>query len=542
MDAIHILHTDNETASALPARRLHALLASAKDKPFRYQRLHSPVEVGTRPDEVAAEVAAILGACPGAEWIVVANGGLKTMTLGLLHTMADPRVTVAYSEIGAGWLRVSARDGEVTTEPMPEVAAADMDLLPVASLVEAQHVADPSGIQLDIQRVQPLDTTAIARGCMTDTGWNWRAGFSALGLPGAPPGTLFEWWCGSLLLELGVTNLVSGLRVKGEGTEEAAESDLLCIHKGRFHYLELKLRDEDDEEGGTLVEIARKASVNCKTFGGASGLPCLVLPNRILREAELNLFALFHPRPAALHAPDSPRLISRLAELIGINEVPDHLREVENEIVAWVARRHLTRAFGQEHRFLRRNENTGNPLFASIRTFADTVRSERGQNWLLLMDEERVSLMVERPPNQPLPPGWSKHGTTWKISSPTTPALIEALRDSFTGFINRPVPPGELVNAWPGAVPSSGHPRPAKPPATSEPAVNMPTSAWKNTVVEGRLAPEQRGKSFRYNFQLDGTLHTVVVPVALVPPPPPDTLDIKLRGFSTGLFQGEPYP
>jgi hypothetical protein len=149
LDGIHILHTDNEKASALPARRLHALLQQAKGTAFRYRDLAPMRLVGTQPQDVSAVVAELIASAPDSQWVVVANGGLKTMTLGLLKAMGNPRVSVVYSEIGAGWQRVSFEVGRALTQPLPGIGAADMDLLPVNSLVEAQHVSDPSGIQLE---------------------------------------------------------------------------------------------------------------------------------------------------------------------------------------------------------------------------------------------------------------------------------------------------------------------------------------------------------------------------------------------------------
>ena len=178
LDVIHILHTDNEKASALPVRRLHALLQQAKGTAFRYRDLAPMRLVGTQPQDVSAVVAELISNVPDSQWVVVANGGLKTRTLGLLKAMGNPRVSVVYSEIGAGWQRVAFEAGNVLTQPLPGIGAADMDLLPVHSLVEAQHVSDPGGIQLDISQVAALYVAGIARDCMTnETGWNWQRGF-----------------------------------------------------------------------------------------------------------------------------------------------------------------------------------------------------------------------------------------------------------------------------------------------------------------------------------------------------------------------------
>lgn len=528
LNAIHILHTSNEIASGLPARRLHALLQSAQGRAFHFQSLHPLQSVGTQPQEVALAVGAILEEHSQSDWIVVANGGLKTMTLGLLAAMASPKVIVAYSEMGAGWQRVVYQDRSVMTTPMRDVGAADMDFLPVEALVEAQHVADPSGIRLEIQKVQQLDTIAIARACMTSGGWDWSDGFKVCGQKVTGSGPLFERWCGSLLLDLGITNIVSGLKVRGDGTQDASESDLLCIYKGRFHYLELKLREESDEQGGTIGEIARKASSNCKTFGGASGTPHLILPNRSLHDHERNLLPLFHPKPMVLDARDSGCFISRLAELLSIPQVPRSLLDLENDICAWMEHHHLTRAFGREHKHLRSRSTITDPLFANVETFATSVRFERQQNWVLLMHDESITLVVEPTADQPLPAGWVKNGQHWKISKPRSSDLVKTLRSVFTEFINKTVDPATLVRAWKNVVSST---KSAVPP--SQPL-------WKNQIVDATLSAEQKGKAARYLFSLDGKNHTVVIPKQMLPSSIPVNLRVVLRGFNEGLFQGEP--
>jgi hypothetical protein len=445
LEDVHILHTSNDS-SALPARRLHALLNRARDKPFRYRKLHPLQQVGTQPQDIAAATDSIVTSAHGSDWIIIANGGLKTMTLGLLPAMANPRVTVAYSEIGSGWQRLLGGPGRVTTEPLPRIDAADMDRIPVEALIEAQHVADPKGIRLSIQRVIPLDTAAIARACMTNQGWDWQAGFRTCGLPPKQPGTLFEEWCGALLLELGVTNLVGGVKVKGDGTPDASESDLLCIHQGKFHYLELKLRDDEEKE--TFLEIARKASINCRTFGGMSGVAHLLLPNWKLGAGDQALLPLFRPSPTLLQAPDSSRFISTLAERLEIATVPPHLVALEAGIAAWMQDLGLTRAFGQEPKFLQSSGKSHERVFANMQFYVDCILAERSQNWILLQDRGEIRLIVERIPGRAVPPGWEPYGQRWNVTRRASPEFTAALKTGFRPFLNCSVDPDQLIRAW----------------------------------------------------------------------------------------------
>jgi len=504
---VHILHTDNQRASALPARRLHALLkqSSGTFAPFRYDKLHELREVGTQPQDVAKSVSEILEKAPQEHWVVVANGGLKTMTLGLLDAMANPKASVVYSEIGGGWQQVDkALDGKVETTPMSKVDAADMDVLPVRYLVETQHVSDPQGVELVASDVDELDVTAIARRCMTESGWDWRAGFEA---PNNPLGPLFEKWCGALLRQFRVRNLVGGLTVSGQATQQTAESDLLCIHRGSFFYFELKLIDDDGSKE-SLVEILRKATSNCVAFGGYGGVPVLLLPNWRLTEQEKNLFSLFRPKPRVLDAAGSGNLISWLAKLLGEPEIPGELAELEKAIAAWMKDTEITRAFGKEHRYLRSEAGAAGgrqaSVFANLNQFRDAVRFERGQNWVMVVDQPHsLTLQVKSEPGMKPPANWECRGEQWETSCKPTPETMSALRQRFESFVNRNVPAGELVAAWEEAMPTNQRSAPSRSPAKQAYQAEYRGIIQNSGQVSGYSFEFVNGTPYRYAILRD---------------------------------------
>lgn len=463
---VSILHTD-APQSREPAERLQAVLTKAKSAPFRFEGLEL-IPVDTTPAAVASAVREVRRHAPDTPWVVVANGGLKTMTLGLLEAMADEaNVQVVYRELGAAWQRVVLRNGQIETIPLADIVPDEMDRLPVVSLITAQHTGEPGKLELTRQEVQLLDVCGVARACMAagidGVGWDWRGGFAASGLdPGSRLGPLFERWCGALLRQLGVKNLVGGLEVRVEAkSSAAAESDLLAIHGGRFYYIELKLVDELHEGPNGLVKILRTVTELARSFAGSNAVPILILPNWRLSPEQWLLCDLFFPRPQILDASNSATLISWLAKTLGITDLPPDLTALEAEIGHWMREHGITRAFGSESRAIRDFDAGSTPqakpaVVGQLAGFTRAYRWERQQNWMLVADIDAVWLEIESEGRTPAPPGFRAHGKTlWKASAPLrADRLLKALKERFRGFVNRRVPVAELVAAWKAAIDS----------------------------------------------------------------------------------------
>jgi hypothetical protein len=447
LDRIHILHTQNQNASVLPAVRLHGLLTKKSRGQFRYKMLAPLEQVDTHPQGVAQSIAKILATHPESPWVIVANGGLKTMTLGLINAMRRPNVTVVYREVDSGWQRVEFINEQVVTSTLSEIRAEEMDQLPVESLVSTQHVGSRRQINLERQAATRLDVVAIARNCMTDDGWDWLAGFSSQKLPQAKLGDLFEQWCGALFRELGVKNLTHGLKISTEQKLQTAESDLLAIFRGKFYFFELKLIDEEDhEERGSLIDMLRKATTNCKNFAGNHGIPVLLLPNRLLSDQEQQLIPLFSPQPKVLDASVSGQFISWIAKLLEIDQIPEFLLLLESEIQSWMQNRKATRAFGRESPIIRRGGKDS--LMPSIDAFAEAIKRERGQNWLLMNHNNTIHFQI--PAATGLVPNkhWIRSAKLLTTSCRYSPELIADLRVRFSQWINKKVPETHLMNAW----------------------------------------------------------------------------------------------
>lgn len=467
LDRIFILHTEDEQRSAQPAQRIHRLLQTAKGRPFRYACLAPLRSIGTRPDDVARAIRSVMSEAEAPAWIIVANGGLKTMSLGLLEAMRSPEVSVVYSEIGRGWQRVSCSpDLAVTSAPL-NVPAEEMDRFPLVALVEAQHAGAPQSVRLVPKRPDPLDVVGIARRCMTPMAWDWRAGFGERGRTGP----LFERWMGALLLALGVDNVIAQLDVKTDAGRQTAESDLLAIHKGRFFYVELKLIDEETEGREPLVDVLHKATGNCRTFAGAGGIPVVVLPNWQLSDEDLALCSLSVPRVQMLHAAQSGRLISWLAATLGVDRVAPELLDLENEILAWMAAAGVTRAFAPEPGTVSAARTEPGSPFVHVDPLAKWMREQARQNWSLLVLDHEVVFVVESPRGVTCPKGFKKRPGTWLArQSIAGPQTLRRLKLAFAKLRGRQASVSELLAAWnPGAHREATRESLAPGPGTDQP-------------------------------------------------------------------------
>lgn len=514
--SIHILHTTANQSQG-PALRLQQVLKAAKGTPFRYRQLAPLTKVGTSPAEVADAVGRLIRKESSCNWVVVANGGLKTMTLGLLEAMGSPHVQVVYAEIGAGWQQVVNVNGSIQTVPLPGIASEDMDKLPVVSLIEAQIAADPQGVRLAPQNVEAMDVAKVVRACITGASWDWRGGFAALtGSQIHAVGPLFERWCGALLMELGVRNVIAGLEVRtADSGTSAAESDLLAIHHGRFFYFELKLINEDTPDRETLVEILRKATSHCRNFAGSGGQPVLLLPNWLLKPSDHELISLFQPRPVVLDATDSPHLISWLANLLG-QTVPPALAELEDEIIAWVEKHQATRAFGSEPRCVQMAREEGDGPVSKIAPFCNELRTQRQQNWLLLEDYDTLRFQICLPTGDAVPSGFSRKGRHCEmmVRMPEQSAM-QNLRAAFRPAVNKAPPVDEMLGKWTRWCRESGIRAVSR---TSGDPTPTPASAPKPALPQGkRWKLQQKTDS-------DGTCIWVL------------RVEGKLNGFSKEMF------
>jgi hypothetical protein len=459
---IVILHTAAEKASKFPAKRLESVLMASRNDPFFFDNLILR-EIATTPRDVSNCIMELIEEHPFEPWIVVANGGLKTMTLGLLQAMSRENVKVVYSEFGGFWYRqrLNKETLHVESESLEGMAATEMDRLSVVKLLKAQHLGPEDGFSLKPRPASfpELNTfLEITRNCMGEQNgvpmWDWRKGF---GKPNESTGILFEQWFGGLLQALGVSNIVSGLTVFGNQEKIAAnETDFMAIHGGRFFYIELKLRDNKItrvDPTRNLNEILRKSSDLACNFAGNGSIPLVLIPNWQLTSGQRELCQLFSPQPQVLDASQSEHLIPWVAQKMGIEQLPQELESLNREIQGWMKVNQLSRIFGTEAPIRYGSREYDNGLILSFPQLMQSYCLESNQNWLVWQHESVYSLRIFPEPNRPVPSGFLPVGESWQASytcdnETELKKISKMINNSFREFSLRKVSSQKLIEAW----------------------------------------------------------------------------------------------
>jgi hypothetical protein len=348
--------------------------------------------------------------------------------------------------------------------------------------------------------------------------WDWRAGFEDTS---TLLGFLFERWYGGLLRALGVTNVVSGLVVRGSGDKVAAnESDFLAIHNGKFFCIELKLRDDQisrRDPDKKLIEILRKSSDLARNFAGNGGIPLVLIPNWQLTDGQQNLCQLFSPTPRVLDAKQSSRLIPWTAEQLGIEKLPPEIDQLNQEILKWMSENQLSRIFGPEApvRHAGREDN-----LATILSFSElmaTYRRESGQNWLLWEYEQKIRLRIPRMPNQTEPPGFRPLGQeSWEATYACTNTkdlkeIKQKIQNKFGRFALQAPNNQHLIQAWqkvvgqphpPQLAPARATPvaAPPAPPKLGRPATDIRSGTWRRVLEGEKWWLEKRSNDGRFRL------------------------------------------
>lgn len=354
--SLAILHTDDRTRSAEPARQIQKLVRAICLPPPGCPPVRAETyRVDFRPQSVVERILGLLAETPGGRWVLNATGGLKSMSAGLPMLAGHASVAhVIYREIGVGqWFRFHLQPLP-GLPPMPSLESvsacgADLDALqrgttldsvPLLHLIEAQFSSGEQGLRFSTRSAAlecpcTLDSQQWASSAASHN-WDWRYYLREKKVPDAPArsGPAFEWFVAVGLRALGVRQIVHSLEHSAANTLQ--EVDLVALHGDRLVFLDLKLPVSDDSRTVPPGDQIRTAAETARMMGGLGATPVLIRPSWDGPTfANLELLAIQH-RVTVLGRQDCIKMFSTLADLLGIQKVPASLRDLET----WLAGRH----------------------------------------------------------------------------------------------------------------------------------------------------------------------------------------------------------
>jgi hypothetical protein len=338
---LFICSTKDKQKSAEPAERLEALCQEVWPR-VKVHRLADGI--GMQPQEVFAQVLGWRAEKPGERWLLNASGGTKLMHDGLLPMVGQEDVEVVYRELTGPWYRF--RRGQILETETIDLPVEATDRLPVEALIRAQWHMNGATIEFGAEE-SPIDwRRAIDEG--TRTRWNWRSVAGVLGLE-TSAGPLFERLIEAVLREMGVSELTRTVIRKAEVShvQSLQEIDIVVNHAGRLVIIDCKLIGEEDEEerGEPITSQIRQAAHTRRELGGLGASLVLLRPNRLLNDEEQALAEAYGL--TVIDRDATTELFSRLAESVGVRELPPALRQAEEEMChAWES--HQVRPFCRE--------------------------------------------------------------------------------------------------------------------------------------------------------------------------------------------------
>lgn len=334
-----ILHSANESLSALPARKMKEVLdLGAPGLPAVEVTL---VEVGIQVQDVLRALRSLIPADLHTErWIINATGGLKTFTLAAQHFIGRANVDVVYQEIGSAWLTLAKAGQDIESRPVAEPIPADLlEFIPVERLLHTQYAAEGAAtmrtaqaFSLDAKTFQAVTMQALAHD------FDWLLAFKKAGVKfpsDTTPrlGFAFELYMEAALRLMGVRNLCHSF-------QQVREGDLALTYNNRVVLLDLKLTaatDGSDQSGETpMSEQIYDAWAMGQQYGGLGAKVIMLRPNWSMREparAE-KLDMARKLGVTVLHEKDSASIFSRLGQEIGLPVLSPNLLEMESALRA----------------------------------------------------------------------------------------------------------------------------------------------------------------------------------------------------------------
>ncbi len=329
--ALRIAHTSDRERSLLPALRL--LQLARKTFPDLDVRRF---EVPTEPAGVLQRLTQEIASAPG-PWIVNASGGLKSMTFGVAPLLQRGDVTVIYSELGAGWLKIHA---DLTTLRL--AISSNSDWLPVDEFIRCQdqehsafrftsHTGASFALPRGVSLANIIRETASKH-------WRWHE-VPALAPPGffgrdeAEAGFFFERFIGAALLTMGIRNFIGGVKTLSSENLPLEECDFCILHQGRLVHIDCSIGRPGGAKGSYVTQI-NDAWTRAKMLGGRDARAVLIRPRPPHPRREV--IELAQAKQVALIGADDwckpGALFQRLAAIFSIKQLPENLQAAQAEL------------------------------------------------------------------------------------------------------------------------------------------------------------------------------------------------------------------
>jgi len=383
LKCICIYYTDDQRRSKQPALRLKEFC----EKYITDATIVMPDSpLGMQPADVTKQLREWMERFQGLTWILNATGGTKLMTAGVLRLTGEPGTMVVYKELTRGWFELLRdRDGRAITAQPLNIPPCETDAVPVSTLLETFWGGE--GWQVDVgippRQLPVVDIIRVA----AENQWNWRRAFEECHIPlmvgKEQPGFLFEELVASILLEMGVRNVVCNVSRKSVQGGVVQEVDIVANHGGRLNIVDCKLRTWEDEVRGKEEKISsqlRQAAHTRRELGGLGARLLLLRPNRSLSETERQLAEACQLE--VIDARECSTVITKLARFFAINQLNETLQRAE-KIIEKAVRKSLVPRLGTTSPLIERCERASRTNhIINLDLLSEDIAREGGKQWV----------------------------------------------------------------------------------------------------------------------------------------------------------------
>lgn len=387
-----IYHTDNESESRGPARRLKRFCAEEYPKEKRPGINVHQAEGGILPDDVSGQIRSWKRELGERRWIINAAGGLKLMFSGALQLVGEDRTRVVYRERKEGWYELVPENDQVCLHNLEDIQDTEPDSVSIKSLLKALLELEALR-DLKIDNPEQQDLLSLTKALVEKPG-DWRRAFKCN--DNSSHGALFEKYVAAAVLELGIPpeNVALNFEVKTEQGKALLESDVVVNHKSRLWILDCKLRTEEEENQGKVEGITtqiEQASSRRRGLGGLDAKLIMLRPNRKFEPEHKAMAEALGVK--VIDQEDSVCFFTHLKNWFDPkSELPKSLTNAEKTLCKAQSDCISTVLGCEDPRVRRSAEGSGNRAILSFEGIRKVYQDELGQNWIAWWDEKKSTI------------------------------------------------------------------------------------------------------------------------------------------------------
>ena len=302
LQRIILLYTADHERSDKPAEQIEKICKkSLPDTPLKRVPTYEAGSLGITPQEVTQTVLAVKTRFPEIKhWIINASGGLKTMTIGVSNVLPEEKgageadISLVYRELNGSWFSLYRDGTQIYSRELPSPTLPLLKDIRVEDLVTAQFSDDrfiqESDKRFRIQVLEIQKKLLLITKHLIESKWEWSTVLEEYNIIERDEGKCFEKYLAACLCEMGIINLVGGLRTKLqlEKTHDFNENDIVINYNDQIYFLDLTLlsKEKEQERKGSVGKQVRDAGEVKRRLGGLSAEWVMIRPCRSLEDYE----------------------------------------------------------------------------------------------------------------------------------------------------------------------------------------------------------------------------------------------------------------